>query len=47
MLQLENEHLRVTQRGEDEPLKAKRIMERVRFLAKEINMIGKNRRLYD
>ncbi|MBO0419249.1 primosomal protein DnaI [Vagococcus fluvialis] len=47
MLQLENEHLRVTQRGEDEPLKAKRIMERIRFLAKEINMIGKNRRLYD
>ena len=47
MLQLENEHLRVTQRGEDEPLKAKRIMERVRFLAKEINMIGENRRLYD
>ena len=47
MLQLENEHLRVSQRGEDEPLKAKRIMERVRFLAKEINMIGKNRRLYD
>ncbi len=47
MHQLENEHLRVTQRGEDEPLKAKRIMERVRFLSKEINMIGKNRRLYD
>ncbi|MBO0477291.1 primosomal protein DnaI [Vagococcus sp. DIV0080] len=47
MLQLENEHLRVTQRGEDEPLKAKRIMERVRYLSKEINMIGKNRRLYD
>ena len=47
MLQLENEHLRVTQRGEDEPLKAKRIMERVRYLAKEINMIGKNRRLYE
>ncbi|MGY3765124.1 primosomal protein DnaI [Vagococcus vulneris] len=42
--QLENEHLRVTQRGEDEPLKAKRIMERVRYLAKEVNMIGKNRR---
>lgn len=47
MMQLENEHLRVSQRGEDEPLKAKRIMERVRYLAKEINMIGKNRRLYD
>lgn len=47
MIQLENEHLRVTQRGEDEPLKAKRVMERVRFLSKEINMIGKNRRLYE
>ena len=45
MKQLENEHLRITQRGEDEPLKAKRIMERVRFLSKEIKMVGKNRRL--
>ena len=45
MKQLEREHLSVTQRGEEEPLKAKRIMERVRYLAKEINMIGENRRL--
>ena len=44
MAQLENEHLRYSQRGEDEPLKAKRIMERVRYLSKEINMIGQNRR---
>lgn len=44
MKQLEDEHLRVTQRGEDEPLKARRIMERVRFLSKEINMVGQNRR---
>lgn len=44
MKQLEDEHLRVTQRGEDEPLKAKRIMERIRFLSKEINMVGRNRR---
>lgn len=44
MNQLEKEHLSVTQRGEDEPLKAKRIMERIRYLAKEINMIGENRR---
>lgn len=43
MKQLE-EHLTVTQRGESEPLKAKRIMERVRFLAKEITMQGENRR---
>lgn len=47
MKQLENEHLRVSQRGEDEPLKAKRIMERIRFLSKEINMIGQNRRIYE
>ncbi|MEG0254534.1 MAG: primosomal protein DnaI [Vagococcus sp.] len=46
MRQLEEEHLSVTQRGEEEPLKAKRIMERIRYLAKEINMIGENRRLY-
>ncbi|SDQ50476.1 primosomal protein DnaI [Carnobacterium viridans] len=44
MKQLEEEHLRVTQRGEDEPLKAKRIMERVRYLAKEVKMTGSNRR---
>lgn len=43
MKQLE-EHLTVTQRGEDEPLKAQRIMERIRFLAKEITMQGVNRR---
>lgn len=45
MKQLENEHLRVSQKGEVEPLKAKRIMERIRYLAKEVNMIGQNRRL--
>ncbi len=44
MKQLEEEHLTVSQRGEEEPLKAKRIMERIRYLSKEINMIGKNRR---
>ena len=37
-------HLSVTQRGESEPLKAKRIMERIRYLTKEIQMTGKNRR---
>ncbi|MBE9389512.1 primosomal protein DnaI [Vagococcus salmoninarum] len=45
MAQLEREHLSVSQRGEEEPLKAKRIMERIRYLSKEVNMIGKNRRL--
>lgn len=44
MKQLEEEHLTISQRGEDEPLKAKRIMERIRFLAEEVSMDGKNRR---
>lgn len=38
------EHLSVTQRGDEEPLKAKRIMERIRYLSKEIFVIGENRR---
>lgn len=37
-------HLTVTQRGEEEPLKAKRIMERIRYLTQEIKMTGRNRR---
>ncbi|HIY58335.1 MAG TPA: primosomal protein DnaI [Candidatus Tetragenococcus pullicola] len=37
-------HLSVTQRGEEEPLKAKRIMERIRYLTKEVEMTGRNRR---
>lgn len=45
MERLETEHLRYSQRGEDEPLKAKRIMERIRFLSREISMTGENRRL--
>lgn len=45
MSQLENEHLRVSQRGEDEPLKAKRLMERVRYLSEEVSVTGENRRL--
>ncbi|MTV82628.1 primosomal protein DnaI [Secundilactobacillus folii] len=44
MQQLETEHLAQTQRGDVEPLKAKRLMERIRFLAQEIEMIGENRR---
>lgn len=44
MAQLEKEHLSVTQRGETEPLKAKRIMERIRFLSEEVEMSGENRR---
>ncbi len=38
------QHLSVTQRGDEEPLKAKRIMERIRYLTKEIKMTGQNRR---
>lgn len=45
MAQLEAEHLQVTQRGDDEPLKAKRLMQRIYFLATEIAMVGENRRL--
>lgn len=37
-------HLTVTQRGEQEPLKARRLMERIRYLAKEITMSGNDRR---
>jgi primosomal protein DnaI len=37
-------HLTVTQRGEQEPLKARRIMERIRYLSKEITMSGQDRR---
>jgi len=47
MKQLEEEHLKVTQRGEVEPLKASRIMERIKYLSEEIKMSGKNRRLSD
>lgn len=39
------QHLRLGNRGEDEPIKAKRLMERIRFLSKEVQMTGKNRRL--
>jgi len=41
---LETEHLRISTRGDDEPLKAQRLMQRIRFLAREITMVGANRR---
>lgn len=44
MDQLADEHLRVNQRGDDEPLKAQRLMQRIRFLAREVPMEGYNRR---
>ncbi|HAK1571751.1 TPA: primosomal protein DnaI [Listeria monocytogenes] len=43
MDQLEN-HLMLSQNGTEEKLKARRIMERVRYLSKEVNLEGKNRR---
>ena len=42
--QLEQQYLTVNNRGEAEPLKAKRIMERIKFLADEYHVVGKNRR---
>jgi len=44
MEQLESEHLTTSQRGETEPLKAKRLMERIRLLSEEVSMSGENRR---
>ncbi|EAE2835842.1 primosomal protein DnaI [Listeria monocytogenes] len=43
MDQLEN-HLMFAQNGTEVKLKARRIMERVRYLSKEVNLEGKNRR---
>ena len=37
-------HLTVTQKGDQEPIKAMRIMERIAYLSQEIMMIGQNRR---
>ena len=44
MAQLEREYLTVNNRGEAEPVKARRIMERIRFLASEYLVEGPNRR---
>ncbi|WP_414827431.1 primosomal protein DnaI [Apilactobacillus kunkeei] len=44
MQQFEEEHLAVNNKGDVEPLKAKRIMQRVHYLAKEVGMFGQNRR---
>ncbi|KRL04750.1 primosomal protein DnaI [Liquorilactobacillus oeni] len=45
MKELQDQYLTINNRGEAEPLKARRIMERIRFLAKEYTVIGRNRRL--
>lgn len=44
MKQFEDEHLKINQKGDIEPLKAKRLMERIYFLSNEIEITGKNRR---
>jgi primosomal protein DnaI len=38
-------HLTYTQRGEEEKMKAARIMERIKYLAKPVEVLGGNRRL--
>lgn len=45
MKKLETDHLRIDKAGNDEPLKAKRIMQRIHFLSREFLLTGKNRRL--
>ena len=37
-------HLAVSQRGEEEPVKAARILERIKHMSIPIELIGKNRR---
>ncbi|WP_295746915.1 primosomal protein DnaI [uncultured Limosilactobacillus sp.] len=44
MDQLEEEHLAIDNQGNEEPLKAKRIMERIQFLSDETPMMGDNLR---
>ena len=44
MAELE-QHLTTNQRGDSEPVKAGRIMQRVRYLAQEVEVTGRNRRL--
>jgi primosomal protein DnaI len=41
--QLEH-HLTYSQRGEEEKVKAARVVDRIRYLAKPIQMVGQNRR---
>lgn len=45
MQELQAGYLTISQKGDEEPVKAQRIMQRVRYLATEIEMIGHNRRL--
>ena len=45
MQELQDGYLTISQKGDEEPIKAQRIMQRVRYLSTEIEMIGRNRRL--
>ncbi|KLD59454.1 MAG: primosomal protein DnaI, partial [Lactiplantibacillus plantarum] len=45
MQELQDGYLTLSQKGDEEPVKAQRIMQRVRYLASEIEMVGRNRRL--
>ncbi|KRK59542.1 primosomal protein DnaI [Limosilactobacillus antri] len=44
MAELEKNHLAIDTQGDHEPLKAQRIMERVKFLSRELPMVGENLR---
>ena len=44
MDELQNNHLAINAQGDNEPLKAARIMERIKYLSREIEMEGKNLR---
>lgn len=44
MDELEHNHLAINSQGDNEPLKAARIMERIKFLSRELPMTGKNLR---
>lgn len=44
MDELEHDHLAVNNKGEEEPVKASRIMERIKFLSREYEMAGNNLR---
>jgi primosomal protein DnaI len=46
MKQLEKEHFTITKDGA-EPVKAERLMQRIRYLSKEVQMAGDNRRELD
>lgn len=44
MEQLQDEHLTIDNKGAREPIKARRIMERIKYLSEEVELVGKNKR---